>query len=208
MDTLPSLTNLHERTRIVYMSSTRSKKKESEEKGGEVIPPPPPHIEPTGISIEYEKGKSKRKQGGGKDGFWTNPLIMKKIEMAYLRGARDIGAAAEGGIMYQTLKNHMKQEISVKIGGESGKVTLRELCDHWRVLFLRRVEDHITKTLDYNPLTSGTQDAWRILERMNSKEWGLRAGQGSVDGNPPLDVNSLVALRASAVLKKRNLTIK
>lgn len=190
------------------MSSTRNKKRKEEEKGGEVIPPPAPVIDPTSIVIEYDRAILRKQSKKGVMGFWTNPVIMEALERAYLRGARDIGAAATAGILYQTLKNKMQHKIIVKVGGSRTEITLRELCDHWRSLFFRRVEDHITKTLDFNPLTSGTQDAWRILERMNAKEWGLKSGQGSVDGNPPLDVNSLVALRASAVLKKRKLTLQ
>jgi hypothetical protein len=29
---------------------------------------------------------------------------------------------------------------------------------------------------------SGTTDAWRVLERHQKDEWGLKPGQGSVDG--------------------------
>jgi hypothetical protein len=157
------------------------------------------------VEIEYEKlPKPKR----GAEGFWHKPMVMARLKDAYLTGARDIGAAADAGLIYQSLKNKMQEKIPVKVAGASDIITLRELCDYWRSLFMRRVERHVMKTLDYSPLVSGTQDSWRIMERMNSKEWGLRAGQGSVDGNAPLDINSVVALRAGAVLKKRKLSLK
>lgn len=167
----------------------------------------PPEIPQDGfdVSIEYEKYP---KQKDGIEGFWRKPLVMAKLKDAYLTGARDIGAAADAGLIYQSLKNKMQEKIPVSVAGASCVITLRELCDHWRQSFLRKVERHIMKTLDYSPLVSGTQDSWRILERMNSKEFGLKAGQGSVDGNAPLDINSVVALRAGAVLKKRKLSLK
>lgn len=157
------------------------------------------------VSIEYEKYPDQEK---GAEGFWRKPMVMARLREAYLSGARDVGAAADAGLIYQSLKNKMQEKIPVSVAGASDVITLRELCDHWRQQFLRKVEKHIMKTLDYSPLVSGTQDAWRIMERMNSKEFGLRAGQGSVDGNAPLDLNSAVALRIKSVLKKRKLSLK
>lgn len=157
------------------------------------------------VEIEYEKYP---KLKAGADGFWRKPMVMAKLKDAYLTGARDIGAAADAGLIYQSLKNKMQEKIPVKVAGASDTITLRELCDHWRQSFLRKVERHIMKTVEGNVLMYGTQDAWRILERMNSKEWGLKAGQGSIDGNAPLDLNSAVGLRAQAVLKKRKLSLK
>lgn len=156
------------------------------------------------IIVQYKKMPKKK----GVEPFWSKPLVMAKIQDEYWNGARDVGAAAESGVPYQTFRNQMQQKVPVLVYGQEAEITLRELFDHWREKYLRRVEKHIMKTLEYNPLTSGTQDAWRILERMNSKEWGLKAGHGSVDGNAPADLSSVVAFRAKEVLKKRNLTLK
>lgn len=162
---------------------------------------------PFDIVIIYEKETLRKKSKRGALGFWTKPFVMERIKEAYLNGANDTEAASHAGLIYDSFRQKMQEKITVEIQGERDEITLRQLFDHWQEKLILGLKEHILKTSKGNPLMYGTADAWRWLERKRAKEFGLKAGQGSVDGNAPVDVNSLVALRANAVLKKRKLSL-
>jgi hypothetical protein len=162
----------------------------------------------TEVKIVYEKEAIKKNEKHLHFGFWTKPFVMARLKDAYLNGANDTEASAHAGLIYDSFRQKLQTKIIVEIQGERDEITLRQLFDHWKEQLIIKLKKHILKTTDYSPLISGTSDSWRWLERTRAKEFGLKAGQGSVDGNAPLDINSVVALRAGAVLKKRKLSLK
>lgn len=160
------------------------------------------------IKVVYEKEVIKKGKKHTQFGFWTKPVVMAFLKEAYLNGANDTEASAHAGLIYDSFRQKLQTKIVVEVCGERDEITLRQLFDHWSEQLIMNLKSHILKTSKGNALIYGTSDAWRWLERRRSKDFGLKAGQGSVDGNAPADINSLVALRAGAVLKKRKLSLK
>ncbi len=160
------------------------------------------------VKVIYEMDVIKKNSKQTHFGFWTKPFVMAKLKEAYMNGANDTEAATNAGLIYDSFRQKLSTKIVVEIQGERDEITLRQLFDHWSEALILKLKKHVLKTVEHSPLISGTSDAWRWLERRRSKDFGLKAGQGSVDGNAPLDINSAVGLRAQAILKKRKISLK
>lgn len=167
-----------------------------------------PDAEFSEVKVVYEKQVIKKGKQHTSFGYWTKPFVMARLKEAYMNGANDTEAATNAGLIYDSFRQKLNTKIVVEVQGERDEITLRQLFDHWSESLILRLKKHVLKTADYSPLISGTADAWRWLERRRSKEFGLKAGQGSVDGNAPIDLSDAVALRAAAILKKRDIKIK
>lgn len=203
------MTKHSESTRIVYMKKgirTKAKKKDTD--NAIVEEQIVPDAEFSEVKVVYEKQVIKKGKQHTSFGYWTKPFVMARLKEAYMNGANDTEAATNAGLIYDSFRQKLNTKIVVEVQGERDEITLRQLFDHWSESLILRLKKHVLKTADYSPLISGTADAWRWLERRRSKEFGLKAGQGSVDGNAPIDLSDAVALRAAAILKKRDIKIK
>lgn len=147
-----------------------------------------------------------KKPEGGRPSMFENPRIMALLESAYKIGATHEEAALHAGLPSQhSLMYHIKAETELSIfynNEDTGdKVKFNDLIALWRGNLTLAAKNAIYSSI----AAKNTQDSWRVLERHQRNEWGLKAGQGSVDGNSPLlDLGEEAAARVAKYVRDPN----
>lgn len=123
---------------------------------------------------------------GGRPSMFESARTIALLESAYKINATHDEAALHAGLPSgESIKYHMKARTPLRIfegSRDTGEtVTFPELVELWKGNLTLAAKNKIYKHV-YGEGT-GTQDSWRVLERKQAGEWGLRAGVGSVDGS-------------------------
>lgn len=171
----------------------------------------------------YTPVEDPRKQGGGRPNVFTDVRRMALMESAYKIGATHEEASLHSGIPITTINHHVKAKTKLKVmldGEETGEtIEFPDLIALWKGNLTLAAKNAIYASV----AAKNTQDSWRVLERHQRGEWGLKAGQGSVDGNAPVhdlgaealarlekykpDQNATVHLPLSETLQMDNATV-
>jgi hypothetical protein len=120
----------------------------------------------------------------GRKSVFENERIMALLESAYKIGATHEEAALHAGMASMSpIKYHVTAKTVLRImqgDKDTGeRVTFPDLIELWKGNLTLAAKNAI-----YQSITAkNTQDSWRVLERKQRGEWGLQAGQGSVDGS-------------------------
>lgn len=137
-----------------------------------------------GKDKEGKKNKTKPKIFEGDDG----QKKLDQLRNAYLIGCTHEQAALNADIGASTIDLYLKEKRIVM--WKKNEYVFNDLVRMWR----SNVGIHAKKKIFNNikdPKT-GTQDAWRYLERKESAEYGLSAGVGSVDSGANIDLSEVV----------------
>lgn len=120
----------------------------------------------------------------GRKHFLMDPRRLALLEAAYKQGYTHDEAALNAGISPLTIQSWLKDETQLRatVDGEEQEGTMKyaDVVRFWKGHIYMQAKSKIYKTIVNE--NSGTTDAWRLLERHQKDEWGLKPGQGSVDG--------------------------
>lgn len=141
-------------------------------------------------------------EGLGRPHHLDNPRVMAMLEASYRVGCTHDEAAMTAQIAPDTVQNWLSQQVKMEIyvnDKPTGQfLTYAQMCNLWKCHMLVQAKRKIYRSVVDEK--TGTHDAWRVVERRQPQEWGLKAGVGSVDGSgggaPPLDLASEGAKRA------------
>lgn len=120
----------------------------------------------------------------GQKHFLSDPRRLALLEAAYKQGYTHDEAALNAGIAPFTIQRWLSEKVELKatVDGEEqdGTMTYADVVRFWKGHIYMQAKSKIYKTIVKDD--SGTTDAWRLLERHQKDEWGLKPGQGSIDG--------------------------
>lgn len=133
--------------------------------------------------------------------------MMAVLEASYRIGCTHDEAAMAASVAPDTIRNwvthSLKLEIYINDKPTGQIVTYAQMVNLWKCHMTIQAKRKIYRAVVDE--STGTHDAWRVLERRQPQEWGLRAGTASVDGGaPPLDLGSEGAKRAQQFLQDPN----
>lgn len=131
----------------------------------------------------FEYVPDKEPEEAGRPSIFESVRIMALLESAYKIGATHEEAALHAGMAsISPIKYHItaKSVLKIMLGDKDTgqRVTFPDLVELWKGNMTLAAKNAV-----YQSIAKGdTQNAWRVLERKQRQEWGLQAGQGSVDG--------------------------
>ena len=142
--------------------------------------------------------------------IFENPHILQRLAMAFSIGGTMEEAALFAGCSVSVVKKHLRERTPFQVTtpwGEDCTVTFDEMVSGWQCRITLMAKVAIYKSLFSPDLKIATKNAWKILERQEPEEWGLKAGVTSVDdagGVSALDLGSEGAKRAEEFLQDPN----
>lgn len=96
-------------------------------------------------------------------------IVIKQLEEAFRNGATLAQAAMEAHCSLTALKRHKQEGTLLTYEGE--EIRFNDLLEMWRgtpaYIAKKKIVDEIRKE------NSGTDDAWRLLERTERQEFGV-----------------------------------
>lgn len=128
--------------------------------------------------IRFVRVKNEDSAPQGRRHSLDDPRVMALLEAAYRIGCTHEEAAMTAVMSPDTIESWMSRGVKLELyanGEPTGQiVTYAEMVNLWKCHMTIQAKRKIYRAVVDE--STGTHDAWRVLERRQPTEWGLRAG--------------------------------